>query len=1186
MPPNEVTFDFSFLDSLSGIIFCEDLNGNFSYCNQNFADFIGAPKTAIINHSLYDLVSKAEADAHQQFDRQLHSSQQPISYEMWHSLPGGQSAFFNFVKTILKNDTGESIGILGVISHIERQQIHDELSKTRERLTQSQLKLEETLHIASLCHWQAHFGQNRIAFSTEFCHLLGVPDNDRNPSYRCFLRKISPIERKHLREKVQRHLKDKTSFTHEVEIAYQGMVPRIISVQARFKTGTNNSVSMLGTAQDVTQTRQTEKELHHFKNIVLSSSDALALVDDNYIYLAANKKTHEVMRRKEGEIVGTSIAELMGKDYFEQTIKRRMNRCLNGEEVHYQAHSSWPAIGEVYVDIRYAPYCDHNNKIIGVAITGRDITDLKKAEKKLRYYESIVTTSENIIILTDPQLNIMLANEAFKKAFNLEDKVVAGLNLTDLIDVDYFSQHVSSLCKTWLSNGCIKATQLHAKFPDGLYRQILVRGNPLKDEKGKITGLIASCQDVTDVEEARDALQSYKHIVSSSRDFMALIGTDYCYQAVNHTYETFFQIPKKEWIGKTRREILGSQYLVNLKSKFDECFQGAIVEFDCEISSPALQEKLWLNYTLSPHINRSGDVAGAVVCARDITQNKQVNMRLRQLSQAVKYSPTAIMMISLEGEIKYANPQFEKMTGYSAEEVIGKSPDFLIHPDTPINVYASIKMAIAQQKLYTTELYSQKKSGQAFWEKVTYSPVREDNGDILSYLIIREDTTLQKKQESQLLKQAYYDSLTGLPNRLLAKDRLAEAIASAKRNSSLVVLMFIDLDHFKKVNDTMGHEPGDQLLVQTANRLLDCVKDKGSVARLGGDEFIIILPDLDSPAQSNIIVEKILEEVAAPYYLSGKKVYISASIGLTVYPNDGENPDDLMRHADTAMYQSKKLGRNCFHFFQPLMNEEAQRRLIIENHLRHALERGELNLSFQPQHNAYTQKIESVEALLGWENPKLGIVQADEFITIAEETDLIIPIGEWVLSQAIQQLKSWCDMGIQSIKMSVNISPKQVHRVNFIDTLKNMIQSHKIPSHLLELEVTETLLMDDLPSTRATLLAINQLGVSLAIDDFGTGYSSLSYLKRFPFKTLKIDRTFVRDIAEDEDDLILTKAIIAMAHALHMTVVAEGVESKTQLSLLRAENCDLIQGFYFSFPQSGQEITQLLLDSQTVAEES
>ena len=1185
MPPSEATFNFSFLDALSGIIFCKDLNGKFSYCNKNFADFIGASKDAIINRSTYDFVSKAEADAHQKFDTQLFSSQQAISYEMRHRQPGSEPALFTFSKTILKDNAGNAIGIVGTISHINQQQIHQQLSETRKQLAQSQLQLEEVSHLASLCHWQAHFGHSRIAFSAEFRRILGVPGNDPNPTYRCFLKKLSLQERKKLKQKIQRHLKDKSPFTHEFKIAYQGMIPRIISIQARFKTSKNNRVSIFGTAQDISQKRRTEKELQHFKNIVLSSSDALALVDDNYIYLAANKKSHKVMQRKEGEIVGISIADLMGRDYFEQTIKPLMDRCLNGEDVHYQTHYSWPAIGEVYADIRYAPYYDRNNKIIGAAITGRDITDLKKAEKKLRYYESIVTTSENIIVLADPQLNIMLANEAFKKAFNLEDEV-AGLNLTDLIDVDYFSQHISPLCKAWLNNRYIKATLLHAKFPDGLYRQILVRGNSLKDEKGKTTGLIASCQDVTDAEEARDALQSYKHIVSSSRDFMALIGTDYCYQAVNHTYETFFQIPKKAWIGKTRREILGSQYLVNLKSKFDECFQGAIVEFDCEINSPASQEKLWLNYTLSPHINRSGDVAGAVVCARDITQNKQVNMRLRQLSQAVKYSPTAIMMISLEGEIKYANPQFEKMTGYSAEEVIGKSPDFLIHPDTPVNVYASIKMAIAQQKLYTTELYSQKKSGQAFWEKVTYSPVREDNGDILSYLIIREDTTLRKKQESQLLKQAYYDSLTGLPNRLLAKDRLAEAIASAKRNSSLVVLMFIDLDHFKKVNDTMGHEPGDQLLVQTANRLLDCVKDKGSVARLGGDEFIIILPDLDSPTQSNIIVEKILEEVAAPYYLSGKKVYISASIGLTVYPNDGENPDDLMRHADTAMYQSKKLGRNCFHFFQPLMNEEAQRRLTIENHLRHALEREELSLSFQPQHNAYTQKIESVEALLSWENPKLGIVQANEFIAIAEETDLIIPIGEWVLSQAIQQLKSWCDMGIQSIKMSVNISPKQVHRVNFIDTLKNMMQSYKIPSHLLELEVTETLLMDDLPSTRATLLAINQLGVSLAIDDFGTGYSSLSYLKRFPFKTLKIDRTFVRDIAEDEDDLILTKAIIAMAHALHMTVVAEGVESKTQLSLLRAENCDLIQGFYFSFPQSGQEITQLLLDSQTVAEEA
>lgn len=1166
-----------FLDTLPHFIFCKNLKGIFTYCNQAFADFLKRSKSCVIGLTDYDLVSKEEAERHRHFDRLTLTSGSPVEYDEWITFNNGHSACYCCYKTTYKNAAGEPIGVVGIITEItERQRIQDALHRAKKELTDSQNELQQAQSIANVYSWQATFGENTITLSRPLDLKHNFSCKNKILSYRKILKHLKPSHRRQIKFAIQKSLTSQIPFKVEVTLYSLEKQSNIFLIQGRLKREPGQPIRLYGTAQDISHIRKTEETLHHYKNIVLASTDALALVDKEYRYLAANQKVTDTIQREVGEITDLSVADLVGEPYFTETIKPYMDRCLQGHTVNYQTHYTWSKTEEHYADVRYAPYLDPQGEIAGVAVTSRDITDLKRAEKKLRYYENIVLTSKNLIALFDQDQKLVLANHSFNQTFSLTQQH-ADLAFKHIVGEQFYDQYLKDFCSSCLS-GNDNETLVSFKDHNASTRHTIVRGYPFKEDDGKIKGFQISCQDVTEIEEARDALERYEHIVSASQDFMALIDRDFRYQAVNQSYTKLSHLPREQWIGKTAAEMLGKRYFLNvLKPHYERCLKNETVTFDAYVKFPDVENSQWLEYKLFPHTNRQGKVTGIAVCARDITEKKQNQARLKQLSQAVQHSPAAIMLISPASDIEYVNNQFEKITGYTAEEVIGKPPHFLLHPNTPIDTVNKIEQSLGRGQPCSVELYSQNKSGVPFWEEVTFSPIKEDDGKVQSYLVIREDMTQRKQQESMLLKQAYFDSLTGLPNRLLAKDRLSEAITSAKYKHRFVVLMFIDLDHFKKVNDSMGHGAGDQLLVQTANRLRQCVKDTDTVARLGGDEFIVILPDEDKPTQSRLIAEKILEEIASPFYVLNKKVYIGASIGITAYPTDGETPEDLMRHADTAMYHSKAKGRNRLQFFQPSMNEEAQRRLELENHLRHALERGELTLKYQPQHNAYTKKIECIEALLSWENQKLGKIKTQELISIAEETDLITPIGEWVLETAICQLKSWLNQGMENIKVSVNISPRQVHHTDFIDRVKRIITNHNVPANLLEMEVTETLLMDNLPTTRNTLMELNALGISLAIDDFGKGYSSLSYLKRFPFKKLKIDREFVRDIADDEEDLALTQAIIAMAHALQMVVAAEGVESKDQLALLQTEQCDLIQGFYFSSPQSADSLTPVLI---------
>lgn len=456
------------------------------------------------------------------------------------------------------------------------------------------------------------------------------------------------------------------------------------------------------------------------------------------------------------------------------------------------------------------------------------------------------------------------------------------------------------------------------------------------------------------------------------------------------------------------------------------------------------------------------------------------------------------------------------------------------------------------------------------------APIYNDDGHIHRIILLYSDITDRKQAELAIHQLAYFDTLTSLPNRALLQDRLNQLISQAIRDHRQVAVIFLDLDRFKNVNDTLGHAAGDELLKEVAQQLAALMRSSDTVARLGGDEFVILLPGIRHEEYAADVATKILETLAKPVILAGQEISCTGSIGIALYPTDGTNSDTLLKHADLAMYQAKEQGRNAFRFFSREMNTKAVQRLLFENSLRRALEREEFLLCYHPLLDARTNQVVSCEALIRWQHPELGLLLPDSFIPLTEETGLIIPIGEWVLRSACQQHQRWRKAGLPPIRVAVNISACQFRRGNLFATVERVLSETGTEPNYLELELTESMLMQAPDEARETLDKLKALGVHLSIDDFGTGYSSLSYLKLFPIDRLKIPREFVRDITSNPDDATIAKAIVSLGNNLNMRVVAEGVERIDQLEFLVSHGCDELQGFYFAQPMSSDEFAEFL----------
>jgi len=548
------------------------------------------------------------------------------------------------------------------------------------------------------------------------------------------------------------------------------------------------------------------------------------------------------------------------------------------------------------------------------------------------------------------------------------------------------------------------------------------------------------------------------------------------------------------------------------------------------------------------------------------SDQRRAEEKVSILSLAVEQSPVSVVITDPDGIIEYVNPKFEASTGYSFDEALGMHLGFTIIQEPGEVNLSDLWRTVRKEGDWSGEFCNVHKNGMLFWEYVSVSPLEDEHGNIIRFVSVQEDITARRSYEEQLRSQAHYDDLTGLANRTLMVDKLNNAVEFSFQHNISTALLCIDLDHFKNINDTLGHTVGDELLMQAASRLASCTKKSDTLARMGGDEFVIILPKIEGNDTIQGVADRILNQFSQPFLIDGKEHFITASIGVAKYPENSEDPHVLLRNADLAMYQSKKLGRNQCQFFSEKINAQLEERMSIESALRGAEVRDEFELFYQPIVEGVTNKIIACEALIRWRNSAGEYVMPDKFIPIAEEASLIQRVGEWVVKRACRDLSYIHQHVDKELKFAINISPRQLQSAGFSQFVHQQINKFNVSAEMIDLEITESVLINDQIETSKNLKALCALGFNLSIDDFGTGYSSLGYLQKYPFKKLKIDRSFINQIENDTSNSKLTETMITMAHSLGMQVVAEGVETREQLDFLSQRYCDLMQGYYFSKP--------------------
>ncbi|MCF8479997.1 MAG: EAL domain-containing protein [Rhodospirillum sp.] len=580
---------------------------------------------------------------------------------------------------------------------------------------------------------------------------------------------------------------------------------------------------------------------------------------------------------------------------------------------------------------------------------------------------------------------------------------------------------------------------------------------------------------------------------------------------------------------------------------------------------------------------RSWSEGVAVVTFSDLTERRHSEATLTKLSQAVEQSSASVVITDADGVIEYVNPAFTRISGYGAAEVMGLKPSLLKSGHVPLETYEDLWDSITGGRAWKGEFHNRRKDGSLYWERATIAPIRDREGKITHFVAVKDDVTDWKNVEQELFHRANYDTLTGLPNRQFLMDRLTNALAVARREGHYVAVLFMDLDRFKQVNDSLGHTAGDVLLKQAASRMAAVLRPQDTLGRLGGDEFLVVSTGLKSGAEAAKVATRLLEVARAPFTIDKREIFVSGSIGIGIGPGpisgeDGKPPltaQTLLRHADAAMYLAKEQGRDGYHFFTPDLEASVRRRLTIETGLRTATTDGSLHLEFQPVVDSFSGKVVKAEALLRWTHPQLGAVGPGEFIPLAEETGLILSLGNWVVSAACDAILALDPPRDGSFRLAFNVSSKQFSD-DVLGVVVQAMESRKLDPRVLEVEITERLMLDSSSTAQDQLNALRAKGVRVAIDDFGTGYSALSYLTHFHIDTLKIDQGFVSGIVGDMRGQALIGAIIGMAHGLDCTVVAEGVETLEQAGLLRDLGVDALQGYLLGRPMPLNDLIRLI----------
>ena len=644
----------------------------------------------------------------------------------------------------------------------------------------------------------------------------------------------------------------------------------------------------------------------------------------------------------------------------------------------------------------------------------------------------------------------------------------------------------------------------------------------------------------------------------------------------NKSFQNVFAPGGESLLGKTDSEWLPAAAAQRVRAHDQKVLEtGALLEVEETLPTPA-GVRHWLVLKFPMRSENGRRLLGSI--AVDISERRRRDATLRRMAAIMESSHDAVISTTPQGLISSWNAGATEMYGYTAAEMEGRSISVLEPPERHGEIEGVLERIQMGESVVRYETLRIRKDRETVEVAVAASPIYDESGELAGVASIARDIGDRRRAQELIVFQAFHDPLTGLPTRALMMERLNLCLGRARQSGKMLAILFLDLDLFKAINDGFGHGAGDAVFQEVARRLTLSVRDGDTVARVGGDEFVVLLPDIARAEDAATVAHKLLEAIAQPFSSGGRRVDLTTSIGVSIYPDDGQDSEALLRSADNAMSRAKERGRNNYQLSIRELTEEAVKRLTLQAGLRQAIERNELILHYQPVLSLTSGRIVEMEALVRWQHPEKGLIMPGSFIDLAEKAGMMVPLGDWVIGRAARQLKTWQGHGFPDMRVAINLSPSQFHERNLVTAIQRVLTDVDLKPETLEIEITEGVAMEDAEVTVANLMALRELKVGVSIDDFGTGYSSLSYLKRFPVTTLKIDRSFVSDVVTNSADAGIVRAVVAMAHGLRLNVIAEGVETKEQFAYLRENGCDALQGYWFSRPLPVEAVDSLLAE--------
>ena len=746
--------------------------------------------------------------------------------------------------------------------------------------------------------------------------------------------------------------------------------------------------------------------------------------------------------------------------------------------------------------------------------------------------------------------------------------LLPGFQPTVTQAIEFYTPSSQSRIHEVFAACCEKGTSFDEELEvityQGKHIWVRVIGKAVRDERGEISQVEGSTQDITEQKQLRENItqlaQRLTIILDSITDGFFTLDTRWHFTYVNSEAERILKRREGELLGQH----IWQSFPDAKGSRFDEEYQRAASQQQAghfEAFNPRLG--IWVEVHVYP------SVEGLTVYFRDISDRKASEHQLKLLERSVESSTNGVIIVDAQSSdlpMVYVNAAFERITGYARSEARGRNCRFLQGEDTDPATVKLLREGVTEQREVHVVIRNYRRDGSIFWNDLYISPVRDETGDVTHYLGVQNDVSEQREYQAQLTYNANHDALTGLPNRVMLGQRLEQGCVLARRYQRFIAVLFIDLDDFKPINDTLGHEVGDFILIEVAKRLEDELRPWDTVSRFGSDEFVVLLPDLAYENDVIQVVERVLQRLSPPYWYRGSELRITASIGIAINDGNMKNPRQLIQQADLAMYKAKRRGRNTYHWYTEDLNRKVSERVSLRSALQQAIEQQQFTLYYQPQIHAPSGRVVGVEALIRWQHPERGNIPPSDFISLAEDTGQIIPISDWVLATACRDAQQLNAMGVGPITMAVNISPMQFQRPGFLASIEQVLAQSSLAPVLLELEITEGVLMDSAEQAIQALEDLSALGVHIALDDFGTGFSSLSYLKRLPINKIKIDRSFVRDVITDHNDAAIIDGIVAMAGKMGLGVLVEGGETLEQFTYLEKCHCHYFQGYYFARP--------------------